>query len=341
MGQQLKDKIAFITGACSGIGLATAQRFIDEGAQVLAADIQDDVGAALQQRFAGRLKYAHCDVTQPAQIQQAVDRAAAEFGGLDIVFNNAGAGGQRGGMETMTLEGWDATMNLLLRSVMAGTLYALPHLKARGGGAIVNTSSISALASGYAPVAYSTAKAAVLHFSKVTAADLAPHRIRVNAVVPGFIATPIFGTGFGLDRAGAEAMAATLAERGAQAAASRPGGPARRRGRSRALPVQRRGRLRHRHAHPGGRRFDHRHPRFVGPAGAEHRARSAGHHARGAGGDGQGQCCQGSRDKSAIAGPGQSTAVMVAHRAAKAAWKWFFAFTHSSRVLARSMPFIA
>ena len=216
MGQQLKDKIAFITGACSGIGLATAQRFIDEGAQVLAADIQDDVGAALQQRFAGRLKYAHCDVTQPAQIQQAVDRAAAEFGGLDIVFNNAGAGGQRGGMETMTLEGWDATMNLLLRSVMAGTLYALPHLKARGGGAIVNTSSISALASGYAPVAYSTAKAAVLHFSKVTAADLAPHRIRVNAVVPGFIATPIFGTGFGLDRAGAEAMAATLAERGAK-----------------------------------------------------------------------------------------------------------------------------
>ncbi len=214
MGTRLEGKVAFITGACSGIGLATAQLFIEEGACVLAADIQDDAGQALQQRFAGRLKYAHCDVTQPAQIQAAVDRAAAGFGGLDIVFNNAGAGGQRGGMEEMTLEGWDLTMNLLLRSVMAGTMYALPHLKARGGGAIVNTSSISALATGYAPVAYSTAKAAVLHFSKLCAADLARHRIRVNAVVPGFIATSIFGAGFGLDRQAAQQMAATLTERG-------------------------------------------------------------------------------------------------------------------------------
>jgi NAD(P)-dependent dehydrogenase (short-subunit alcohol dehydrogenase family) len=215
MGQRLNGKVAFITGACSGIGLATLERFIDEGARVMAADVQDEPGAVLEQRFKGALKYVRCDVTQPAQIQHAVDRAAAAFGGLDIVFNNAGAGGQRGGMEEMTLEGWDATMALLLRSVMAGTLYALPHLKARGGGAIVNTSSISALASGYAPVAYSTAKAAVLHFSKITAADLARHRIRVNAVVPGFIATSIFGSGFGLDRDASLQMAATLSERGA------------------------------------------------------------------------------------------------------------------------------
>jgi NAD(P)-dependent dehydrogenase (short-subunit alcohol dehydrogenase family) len=214
MSRRLQGKIAFITGACSGIGLATAERFVVEGACVLAADIQDEAGAALEARFADRLKYAHCDVTQPPQIRSAIERAVAEFGGLDIVFNNAGAGGQRGGMEEMTLEGWDQTMNLLLRSVMAGTMYALPHLKARGGGAIVNTASISALASGYAPVAYSTAKAAVLHFSKVTAADLARHRIRVNAVIPGFIATGIFGAGFGLDRNAAQQMAATLAERG-------------------------------------------------------------------------------------------------------------------------------
>ena len=214
MGGRLADKVAFITGACSGIGLATAQRFVEEGAHVLAADIQDDVGAALEQRFKGALKFVHCDVTQPAQIKQAVDLGASAFGGLDIVFNNAGAGGQRGGMEEMTLEGWDATMNLLLRSVMAGTMYALPHLKARGGGSIVNTSSVSALASGYAPVAYSTAKAAVLHFGRVTAADLARHRIRVNTVIPGFIATSIFGAGFGFDRDASLKMAATLSERG-------------------------------------------------------------------------------------------------------------------------------
>jgi NAD(P)-dependent dehydrogenase (short-subunit alcohol dehydrogenase family) len=215
MGQRLQHKIAFITGACSGIGLATTERFVAEGARVLAADIQDDAGAALQRRFDGRVRYTHCDVTQPAQIEQALAQAAAYFGGLDIVFNNAGAGGMRGGIEEMTIEGWDATMALLLRSVAAGTMYALPHLNARGGGAIVNTASISALAAGYAPIAYSTAKAAVLHFSKVAAADLAQHRIRVNAVVPGLIATPIFGGGFGFDREAASRMAATLTERGA------------------------------------------------------------------------------------------------------------------------------
>lgn len=214
MPARFANKIAFVTGACSGIGLATALRFIEEGAQVLAADIQDDVGAALEARLGGRLQYAHCDVTQPAQIQAAMQRAVAGFGGLDIVFNNAGAGGMKEGIEQMTLDGWDATMNLLLRSVVAGTHFALPHLKARGGGAIVNTASISALASGYAPVAYSTAKAAVLHFTRVAAADLAQHRVRVNAVVPGFIATSIFGAGQGLDRAASEQMAATLTERG-------------------------------------------------------------------------------------------------------------------------------
>lgn len=212
MGDRLKDKIAFITGACSGIGLRSAERFVEEGARVLAADIQDGPGAALEARFKGALKFAHCDVTQPAQIEQALARAVAEFGGLDIVFNNAGAGGQRGGIEELTMEGWDQTQALLLRSVVAGTKFALPHLKARGGGSIVNTSSISALATGYAPLAYSTAKAAVLHFSKLAAADLARHRIRVNAVLPGFIATSIFGSGLGLDREAALQMADRLAE---------------------------------------------------------------------------------------------------------------------------------
>jgi NAD(P)-dependent dehydrogenase (short-subunit alcohol dehydrogenase family) len=215
MGDRLKNKIAFITGACSGIGLRSVERFVEEGARVLAADIQDASGAALEARFKGALKFAHCDVTQPAQIEQALARAVAEFGGLDIVFNNAGAGGQRGGIEELTMEGWDQTQALLLRSVVAGTKFALPHLKARGGGAIVNTASISALAAGYAALAYSTAKAAVLHFTKLTAADLARHKIRVNAVVPGFIATSIFGISLGLDREGALKMADTLAERGA------------------------------------------------------------------------------------------------------------------------------
>lgn len=226
MSGRLKDRVAFITGACSGIGLATVERFVAEGARVLAADIQDDLGAALQQRFDGVLEFVRCDVTQPAQIERALARAAQAFGGLDIVFNNAGAGGERGGLDEMTLEGFDTTVALLLRSVVAGTKLALPHLKARGGGVIVNTSSISALASGYAPIAYSTAKAAVLHFSKLAAADLAKHRVRVNAVVPGFVATSIFGTALGLDRERAQSMAALLVERGgAMQPAGRTGRP--------------------------------------------------------------------------------------------------------------------
>jgi NAD(P)-dependent dehydrogenase (short-subunit alcohol dehydrogenase family) len=226
MGDRLKNRIAFITGACSGIGLATARLFVAEGARVLAADIQDDRGAELEGRFAGSLKYCRCDVLQPEQIQRAIDLAAAHFGGLDIVFNNAGAAGERGGIEELTLEGWDRTHALLLRSVVAGTKFALPHLKARGGGSIVNTSSVSALASGYAPIAYSAAKAAVLHFSKLAAADLAKHKVRVNAVLPGFIATPIFGHHRGLDRGGAERLAATLAAKaGGMQPAGRTGMP--------------------------------------------------------------------------------------------------------------------
>jgi NAD(P)-dependent dehydrogenase (short-subunit alcohol dehydrogenase family) len=226
MAQRLQDKVAFVTGACSGIGLATVERFVEEGARVLAADIQDDLGAALEQRFGDALRYTHCDVREPAQIGAALQCAVDAFGGLDIVFNNAGAGGTIGGLEELTLDGFDATLALLLRSVVAGTKLAVPHLKARGGGAIVNTSSISALASGYAPIAYSTAKAAVLHFTKLTAADLAKYRIRVNAVVPGFVATSIFGGALGLDRAAAERLAGVLAERaGAMQPAGRTGQP--------------------------------------------------------------------------------------------------------------------
>ncbi len=226
MSDRLNGKIAFITGACSGIGLGALERFVEEGARVMAGDIQDDVGASLETRFKGAVRYAHCDVTKPNEIKAAIDRAAAEFGGLDIVFNNAGAGGTMAGLEELELDAWDATFALLMRSVVAGTKFALPHFKARGGGAVVNTSSVSALGSGYAPIAYSTAKAGVLHFSKLAAANLAQYKVRVNAVVPGFIATSIFGSGLGMTREGAIQFAAMMAERAAgMQPAGRAGAP--------------------------------------------------------------------------------------------------------------------
>ena len=113
------------------------------------------------------------------------------FGALDIVFNNAGAGGARETIEEMTGELWDRTQALLLRSVALGMRYAVPHMKARGG-AIVNTSSVVGAGGGAAPIAYSAAKAAVLHLSKLAAAELSRYGIRVNAICPGFILTDIF-----------------------------------------------------------------------------------------------------------------------------------------------------
>lgn len=213
MTKRLQGKIAAITGACSGIGLATLELFVEEGAKVLAADLQEDLGHELEKRFAGAVKFANCDVTQPVQIKSAIEAAVASFGGLDILFNNAGRGGSVAGVEDFDPDGWDQTHALLLRAVAAGTAYAVPHMRQRGGGAIINTSSISALQTGYAPIAYSVAKAGVLHYTRMAAQELSQHRIRINAVVPGFIATSIFGQGFGLDRAGSLAFAQAVADK--------------------------------------------------------------------------------------------------------------------------------
>ena len=213
MRQRLQGKVAVITGAASGIGLASVERFVEEGAQVVAADIQSEPGAALEARFAGAVRFARCDVTVPGEIKAAIEAAVAQFGGLDILFSNAGRVGTRAGVQDWDAEGWDQAQALLLRSVVAGAAFATPHMIRRGGGSIINTSSVSALQAGYAPIAYSVAKAGVLHFSRLAAAELAPHRIRINAIVPGFIATNIFGGAFGLDGEQARQLAQAIAAR--------------------------------------------------------------------------------------------------------------------------------
>ncbi len=210
----LSGKVAVITGAASGIGLAGVEVFVAAGARVIAGDIQDDKGAALEARFgADRVRYVHCDVTAMDQLEAIMQAAPESFGSLDILWNNAGHGGTPTGIEDLDLEGYDQTMNLLLRQVFAGTKFAIPHMK-ENGGAIINTSSISAISAGYAPITYSVAKKGVAHFSKLAAAELARYRIRVNAILPGFIATSIFGASLGLSRPVADQMAEMLAQGG-------------------------------------------------------------------------------------------------------------------------------
>ena len=192
---RLKNKVAVITGACSGIGLGAAELFVAEGARVIAADIQDDKGRELERRFNGQVAFWHCDVTSENDIRSTMQAAKDTFGGLDILFNNAGAGGSPNTIEDMTGEAWDRSMNLLLRSVALGIRHAIPFMKERGGGSIINTASVAALQAGMGPIAYSVAKAGVVHLTTVSAAQLGRSKIRVNAICPGLIVTNIFAAG--------------------------------------------------------------------------------------------------------------------------------------------------
>lgn len=209
MAGRLTGKVAVITGGCSGLGLATTELFISEGARVVVADIMTAAGKALEKRFPDKLRFSNCDVTREQDVAAAIGVAVDEFGGLDITFNNAGALCTPETVETIQVQNWDYAMNLLLRGVLFGIKHSAGPMKARGGGAIINSSSISGVtASG--PVGYCVAKAAVIQLTRVAALQLAPYRIRVNSLVPGLIPTPIFGAAFGMSHEIAQRMVPTL-----------------------------------------------------------------------------------------------------------------------------------
>ena len=207
---RLEGKVAVVTGGASGIGRGTVELFLKEGAKVVAADMQDDKGARMSEELGDSFRYVRCDVTDEAQVKAALDLAVSAFGKLDILFNNAGTGGPLENAETVTAEGFDSVMHLHIRAALFGIKHAVPHMKATGG-SIISTASIAGLQNGFGPILYSIAKAGIVHMSKLAAVQLAPYRIRVNAICPGLIATPIFGTSLGMARQVADTTVAAIA----------------------------------------------------------------------------------------------------------------------------------
>jgi NAD(P)-dependent dehydrogenase (short-subunit alcohol dehydrogenase family) len=208
----LSGKVAVVTGGCSGIGRGTVQVLHRAGARVACVDVQDDKGEALVAEIADRALYLHADVTSESEMATAFGEVVARWGGIDVVFNNAGAA-EPLDSDPFDIATFQRVQKLLVESVVLGMKYAVPSMIARGGGSIVNTASVAGLQAGYGPFAYSVAKGAVVHLSRVAAAALAKHAIRVNAICPGLIPTAIFGRAMGESVADADRRARDISER--------------------------------------------------------------------------------------------------------------------------------
>jgi NAD(P)-dependent dehydrogenase (short-subunit alcohol dehydrogenase family) len=192
MGQELSGKVAIVTGGASGIGRASVELFVAEGANVVIADVDTARGEALAAELGSAALYKHTDVSNGAELQALVDFAVEKFGGLNIMFNNAGiSGAQYPRFLDDDLADFQRVVGINLYGVMAGTRCAGRHMAAHGGGAIINNASIAGVLPGQALMTYRATKAAVIQFSKSIAIDLAEYDIRVNCLAPGHIRTPL------------------------------------------------------------------------------------------------------------------------------------------------------
>jgi NAD(P)-dependent dehydrogenase (short-subunit alcohol dehydrogenase family) len=199
---KLTGKVAVITGSASGIGRESAIRMAAEGCHVVGGDLNPEGGdetAELCRAKGADASFIRTDVTVESDIEALIAHAVEKFGGVDILFNNAGAGGAVGPIESVPIEGWDRTQAILLRSAFLGMKHAVPEMRKRGGGSIISTSSIAGLA-GYPNLhAYCAAKAGLINLTRSAAVELGASRIRVNCICPGDIVTPMRSSGLSFE----------------------------------------------------------------------------------------------------------------------------------------------
>lgn len=193
--ERLKDKVAVITGAGSGIGRAAAELMSREGARVVVADFHAEAAAesaALIEKEGGRALPVTVDVTDEESIAHMIDSAVGEFGELHVLCNHVGGTNPRLDLDVlrMDMEEFDRAVSRNVRSTLLGTRYALPHLIRSGGGSIINTASVAALAGDVLQTSYGAVKAAVVSLTKSVAVQYGPQNVRCNAVAPGAVVTP-------------------------------------------------------------------------------------------------------------------------------------------------------
>ena len=192
---RLKDKVAIITGANSGIGRATARLFAREGAKVVCCDIQETISPRIdeliKEKEGGEARFLHCDVTKQEDLNNAVNCAVDQFGRLDIMYNNAGAG-IRKKIHEHTDDEWNFVLNTNLNAMFRGARAVLPHFIKQGSGNIVTTASTFGLLASAEYPGYCATKAAIVNLTREMALDYGPMGIRINCVCPGAIETPRF-----------------------------------------------------------------------------------------------------------------------------------------------------
>ncbi len=210
---RLEGKIAIVTGATSGIGRRTAERFAEEGALVVLAGRRERQGQEVARTIGGPAEFVRADVSREADVEALIDVTVSRHGRLDCLFNNAGGPGPLGGIEAIPWDAAEKAMAVLFGGVLLGMKHAAPVMMRQGSGSIINNASVAASRAGYSSsIVYSAAKAAVVQLTRVVAMQLAEHHVRVNSISPGAIVTGILLKAFGRSPDRADEGGARLAD---------------------------------------------------------------------------------------------------------------------------------